>query len=217
MTQEVIQDSATVTFTVEEAIVSDTVKVEVKATLAVKAEEAGDVRGQILGALKNVLDTEWAFVSLNRYEDGAGLERVDAVASARIPEAQVAGLAKKAQAASVAGLKITPGQIDYSPARNKVEEAIKGLRRKVYALAQEEAKALQELAGEEAKGKWRVQEVSFQSAGASFANNARAMNVKGMALEAASYASAPMGGADGLDLTQKVSLSASVTLARVVL
>lgn len=214
---EIIQDTATVTFNVEEAIVSDTVKVEVRATMAVAAEDATDVRGQILGALKNVLDVEWAFVSLNRYEDQAGLERVDATATARIPEAQVAGLAKKAQAASVAGLKLIPGQVDYSPARNKVEEVIKTLRRKIYRLAQEEAEALQEAAGKTAKGKWRVQDITFNSGSASFANNARAMNVKGMALEATSYASAPAGGADGLDLTQKVGLSATVVLARTVL
>ena len=217
MAQEVIQDVVNVSFSVEEAIKSDTVKITIQATLAVKAAEAIDVRGQIVTALKNVIDTDWAFVSLDRREDDAGLERVSATATARIPEADAAGLASKCQTASVAGLKLTPGAVDYSPARNVVDEAITKLRRKIYALAQEEAEALEDAAGKVAKGKWRVGEINF-SAGASFANNG--MRAKGMMLESAGYSAAPAalgGGAEGMDLTQKVQLVASVALHRTVL
>lgn len=218
MAQEIIQDHVNVTFAVEEAIVSDTVKVTIQATLAVKAEDAVDVRGQITAALKNVIDADWAFVALDRREDEAGLERVSATATARIPEAQVAGLTAKCQAASVAGLKLSAGYVDYSPARNAVDQAITNLRRKIYALAQEEAEALQEAAGKTAKGKWRVGNISF-SGQQNF--SAQRMANKGMMLEAsaASYASDIGGGAAdaGMDLTQKVTLNANVQLHRTVL
>lgn len=214
MAREIIQDSAEVSFTIEEAIVSDTVKVTISANLAGKAEDTTDVRTQITTALKGVLDVEWAFTKLDRREDSSGLERVSATATARIPEGQVAGLASKARAASVAGLKLTVGSVDYSPAASKVEEVIKGLRRKLYALAQEEANILQETAGQDASGKWRVNSVSFapQAYNSPF-NVARSYSGN----VTASLEAAGGGAPEGLDLTQKVSLTAQVTLARVVL
>lgn len=212
MSFEIPQDNVTINISVEEAIVSDTVKATINVALSTTSEDATDVRSTILDALKSVLDTEWAFTRLDRHSSASGLEEVHATATARIPEAKAAGLVEKTKIASRQGLQLTAGALDYNPARNVVDDKIKDLRKAIYMKAQEEAAILNETVNDGAAGRWRVGMIEF-SGGNVFANNSR-----GMMLEATSY-SAPKGGAgeSGLDLTQKVSLTATVALQRVVL
>ena len=210
--QNHIQDSITVEFSVEEAIVSDTVKVSVDVVLATKAEDATDVRGTIVTALQSLLAADWAFARLDRRTNRSGLEEVEATATARIPEAQLAGLSAKAKETSREGLQLTISNLDYNPARNVVDETVQKLRKELYMKAHAEAALLNELIpGDE--GKWRVGDISFGSG-----HRMKMANSRGMVLESASYAMTAdaTGGAAGLDLTQKVGLTASVTLNRLI-
>jgi hypothetical protein len=214
MSNQEIQDSVYIELSAEEAIVSDTVKVSVEVVLATKAEDATDVRGTILGSLKTLLDADWAFAKLDRTTNRSGLEEVEATATVRVAEGQLAGLAAKAKDASREGLQLKIGDLDYNPARNVVDEAVANLRKELYIKAQDEALLLNQVLGAGSAYEWRVGTIQFGSA-----PRMKMANSRGIMLESASYAvaaSADMGGASSLDLTQKVGLTASVTLLRLV-
>lgn len=214
MYENAVQDTVTIDIAVEEAVVSDTVKVSVDVVLATKAEDATDVRGTILAALKSLLDVDWAFARLDRSTNRSGLEEIEATGTARVPENQLAGLAAKAKEGSREGLQLTISNLDYNPARNVIDETVNKLRKEVYTKAQAEAKLLNEVCPSGSEGSWRVGNISFAAGARMKSMN----NLRGMQLEAVSYAAAPTGGAAGesLDLTQKVGLNASVTLIRLI-
>lgn len=211
-----IQDTVNIELTVEEAIVSDTVKVSVNVVLASKAEDATDVRGTITAALKTLVDIDWAFTKLDRKTNRSGLEEVEATATARVSEAFLAGLDARAKEVSKEGLQLKVSDLDYNPARNVVEEAVLRLRKEIYTKAMAEVATLNEVA-EYAdqvsfEATWRIGSVSFYEA-------ATPMRSKSMRLEAASYAAVACdatGGSAAMDLTQKVSLAATVALVRVI-
>lgn len=205
-----IQDCVNIELTVEEAIVSDTVKVSLNVVLATKAEEATDVRGTITSALKNILDVDWAFTRLDRSTNRSGLEEVEATATARVQESSVAGIATRAKDNSAEGLQITVGELDYNPARNVIDETIVRLRKTIYQKAMEEIATLNEVAGF-ANTEWRLGSVNFYQENGIMPKG----NFRGVV--AASYAAMDShGGCASLDLTQKVSLTANVALQRLV-
>lgn len=213
MYNNIPQDTTTIDISVEEAVVSDTVKVSVDIVLSTKAEDATNVRGSILDALNGLLVVEWAFTKLDRSTDRSGMEVVEATASARVKEATIAGLAAKAKEVSREGFQLTVGALDYNPARNVVDNVMAELRKKIYTKAQVEADVLNELAGKDANGRWRVGAVQFYDTTQPRSKSA------GVRMAAVSYALEAADSSDdtGLDLTQKVGLNAHVTLHRLVI
>lgn len=216
MSFEIVQDSVVVQLSAEKSIPSDTVRVSVGITLSVTAAEAGDVRATITSKLKDMLDAEWSLTSLDRRPDASGREQVQAAAVARVPEAQAAGFAHRAKTASTEGFQVLPGAVDYSPPKSVVAEAKIELRKKLYIMAQEEAELVaQTMTSNAADRQWRVAGVDFADAPYVANNNM----LRGKGLESTAYASignAPGGAGDEVGLTQKVSLFATVTIARVV-
>ena len=219
MSFEIVQDSVVVQLSAEKSIPTDTVRVSVGITLSVTAAEAGDVRTTITSKLKDMLDAEWSLTSLDRRPDASGREQVQAAAVARVPEGDAAGFAHRAKQASTEGFQVLPGAVDYSPPKSVVAEAKEELRKKLYGMAHAEAKLVQESipANDEADRGWRVAGIDFADAPYVAQNNM----IRGKGLEATAYASignAPgaAGGGAEVGLTQKVSLFATVTIARVV-
>lgn len=216
MTFEIPQDTVTVQLSAEKTIPTETVKVSASITLSVTSAEAVDVRKVITDKLKTILDADWSLTALNRQPDASGREQVTAAAVARVDEGLAAGFDNKCKQASGEGIQIRAGSVDYSPPRNVVNEAKIELRKQLYGLAQEEVALVEaSMTSTHADRGWRVADVAFTDVVPVAMNNIR--GAKSMVLESTAYAaSAPGGGASEIGLTQKVSLFATVTIARVV-
>lgn len=214
---EIPQDTVTVQLTAEKSIPTETVKVSAGITMSVTAAEAEDVRATITDKLKSILDADWSLTALNRTPDASGREQVRAAAVARVPEKQAAGFAHKCKQASVEGFQIAAGEVDYSPPRDVVAEAKIELRKKLYGMAQEEVEIISEVIdGRGADRAWRVADISFADVAPVAMNNI--VRAKGMMAESVGMAyagNAPGGAGSEVGLTQKVSLFATVTIARV--
>jgi hypothetical protein len=221
MSFEIVQDSIVVQLSAEKSIPSDTVRVSVGITMSVTAAEAGDVRATITSKLKDMLDAEWSLTSLDRRPDASGREQVQAAAVTRVPEAEAACFAYRAKQASTEGFQVIPGLVDYSPPKSVVADAKIELRKKLYEMAHEETilvqQSLKSLTSNAADRQWRVAGIDF--ADAPYVVNNSMIRSTASATAHASIGNAP-GGAyvDGneVGLTQKVSLFATVTIARVV-
>jgi hypothetical protein len=171
----VISDAVTLQFTVDESITSDTVRATLSVSKVISDETAFDLRA----TLRTVVDVPWEIVTLQRYDDN-GLERLNAAATARIPDSEAASLNKKLRDVNKSGLKIEVAALDYSPQRERVEEAKVKLRESIYTLAQQEAGRLNNLVKAEAGDSWRVGSIDF----------ARAEPVLSKAMRATAYSTA---------------------------
>jgi len=192
-------DMVTTTFSVEELIISDTVRVSLDIT-----KVNSDASFNLKKTLREVYDVDWAIIKLSRYDD-SGLERISASAVARIPENQVTTVNHNLREVSKAGLKITVSGLDYSPERNRVEETNNALRKRIYTLAQDEANSLNELVVESVK--WRVGSIEFNRQNEVIPKSANYIT-------AAAFRSDENAVESTTDFSHKVSLSAAVTLVR---
>lgn len=215
MSFAIVQDTVTVQLTAEKSIPTETVKVSAGITMSVTAAEAGDVRTTITEKLKGILDADWALTSLNRRPDASGREEVQAAAVARVPEKTAAGFAHKCKQASTEGFQVRAGEVDYSPPKNVIAEAKIELRKKLYEMAQDESDIVaQSLASSHADRSWRVADIAFSDVTPVPMNNM--IRAKGLEMASTYIGNAPGGGGDEVGLTQKVTLVATVTIARVV-
>jgi hypothetical protein len=208
MMENIVQDVVTTVFTAEELVISDTVKT----TLKVVKVDSNNF--EIKTTLKQIFDVDWMVSSINRYEDNSGLERIEAIVTARISDNAIGGIGKKVNDTSKAGLKITVVSFDHTPERNRIEAAKENVRKMIYDLAQNEVTLLNNQITFPGAHSWRVGSIEFNRADLGAQNAGAIYHMRAASLE---DASAPSGGSsESLDLSHKVNLTATVKLQRLV-
>ncbi len=80
----------------------------------------------------------WHITSFNRSQDKSGLEQVEILAEARIPEADLAGIRDRAKNISRPGETFTIDDIDFHPGLEDIEATHSRLRSKIYEQAKME-------------------------------------------------------------------------------
>jgi hypothetical protein len=153
-------DSVQVKVREHEIVPTDTVRVNVKATLSVTPEQADRVKATLAEALAKIVDGHWDISRVLRREDAAGMERVVAVATVRARETAASGLVARLQKAGRSGFKLELLDIAYRPPREAIEAARQRLRKLVYQRAVEET-ALLNQAIVDAGRPWQVHEIEL--------------------------------------------------------
>ena len=144
-------------------IVSDTVRVDSKVTMSLAGEDAAQFRDIVRKALGAALDGRWDFKSVNRKEEGSGMEQMCVIATTRVPEHRTAGLVDRLRTASRPGLKLELEEIHYRPPHTEIKKVAAELRQELYQLAQNEADRLNELLPTDSIP-WRVARVDVAEA-----------------------------------------------------
>jgi hypothetical protein len=80
----------------------------------------------------------WHLTSFNRSQDKSGLEQVEILAEARLPESDLAGIRDRAKQVSRPGETYTIDDIDFHPGMGDIEAARSQLRTKIYEQAKVE-------------------------------------------------------------------------------
>ncbi|MDG3440587.1 hypothetical protein [Nitrospirillum amazonense] len=141
MAAQPVQDQVTLTLTAEDWVKTDTARVSL--TVDAGGGNAGSARADVLKAAQAVSDKgEWRVVSFDRQQDAAGLDHWRAALEARLPEAQLGGLADRARQASRAGLQIRVEGVDFTPTLAEQEAVRTRLRETLYRRVTEEMKGL---------------------------------------------------------------------------
>ncbi|MEA1677327.1 hypothetical protein [Nitrospirillum sp. BR 11163] len=141
MAAQPVQDQVTLTLTAEDWVKTDTARVSL--TVDAGGGNAGSARADVLKAAQAVSDKgEWRVVSFDRQQDAAGLDHWRAALEARLPEAQLGGLADRARQASRAGLQIRVDGVDFTPTLAEQEAVRTRLRETLYRRVTEEIKGL---------------------------------------------------------------------------
>lgn len=219
----ILQDEIHFSLFSERAVVTDTVKVNVQVILSVSGEsdDQSNVRETILTSLKTIIDGDWGFTSLDRSVDRSGFEVISAVAQIRVKESEVNGITRRAKEISKPGLQLTVQNVDYNPTPAALEEARTALRKELLQKIQKEVVTYNKLFGGDdfnhnvTEGVWRISNVQFYEQSAPTSRPKGGARTLAASAVAMAYDSA--GGSDdsGLELTQKVGLTANVDLARV--
>lgn len=202
-------DTIALSLSAEDWVETKTAKVTARVDATLAGDKAGDARGEALEALAGAAeDAQWRITGFNRSQDASGLERFSITAETRLPEAQLSGLAERAERRSRPGLKARILNVDFTPTRAEREAKLAELRAKIYA---DVAAELARVNAAYPDRDYRVRDLSVGLTGAPPVpqpRRARAMSADAMM---ATAEAAFVGG--GASVSQKLVVNASVLLA----
>lgn len=117
----------------EQWVTSKTALVNVAVNASVSDNAIEKIQGQVLDKLSKLSDKgEWHIISLDRSLDKSGLERIQIMGQARLPNTDLAGLRDKAKAISKPGETYTIDNIQFVPSDDEIRDANSALRDNVY-------------------------------------------------------------------------------------
>ncbi len=223
MANNLPMDTLNLSFTVEDWLDSETAELTIDIDASVEGSDALELRTDIKNSLKELIDTEWRFVRVNRHTDRTGREAWQVAAQARVDESEISNLGGRTKKLGRVGLQYRVGRVDYSPTQNQVEELNRNLRTKVNQLISDELSVLDsELAGR----RWRVSSVNYDNS-MSYSNArmgghqsmimaASVSNATGYDMDIEAGADDDSSGFGGFEISQKVVFTANVVLSSTV-
>lgn len=214
--KDIPMDNINLSFTVEDWINSNTAEVTMIVNASTEGQDGLDLRTEIKEALETLVDTEWRFIDISRITGRSGLEEWNVIAQARVEEKDLNNLPSRAKELGRKGLQYRVGNVDFTPTKEQFEDLYRELRSKINGLISEELSTLNtELSGR----KWRVGSVSYNFGSASTAHVRGSHIMLTMAANAVSNMDDDVGSAGdfgGFEVSQKIELSATVTVSSVV-
>lgn len=124
-------------------VTTTTALVNVAVNAAVSDQSMGSIQIDVVNNLKQLSDKgDWHVISFNRQLDQSGLERVQIVAQARLPQNELAGLRDKAKKISKPGETYTIDNVYFKPSEEEIQIANTALRADIYQQAKKEIDTL---------------------------------------------------------------------------
>lgn len=222
--QHIPMDTVHLEFSVEEWLNSGTAEVTIDIDASIEGAEGLELRKTIKDSLTELMpNSEWRFCRVNRSRDRSGRETWRIGAQTRVDEEQLNDLSGRCKKLGAVGLQFRVGYVDYSPTKEAIEDLNRVLRQKINDLITQE---LYDLATELPDRKWRVSSVHY---GVDMSASNIRMHSKGsgqiMMATAMSVESAYDNdvdeeegavGSGGFEISQKMTLEASVTISSTV-
>jgi len=214
-------DNINLSFTVEDWINSNTAEVTMTVNASTEGQDGLDLRTEIKEALESLVDTEWRFIDISRNTGRSGLEEWNVMAQARVEEKDLNNLPSRAKELGRKGLQYRVGNVDFTPTKEQFEDLYRNLRSKINGLISEE---LTTLNTELPDRKWRVGAVNYNFRDGPLVGAAGGRNVM-MAVSANAVQDMGLdfdddvgsaGDFGGFEVSQKIELSAGVTVSSVV-
>lgn len=211
--QNILQDTMEFVIVAENTVVNDTVKLvaNISAMIAGDTTE-DDLRTDIKATMKKLIDVDWQFSNMTREADDSGLERVNVTASIRVKETENYNLEDRTKAASRKGLMITSVEVDTSVPQVMIDAAESDLRATLVTKAKEECQKLSAAM----QDTYRVHSLRFSPVN----NNVSLRAISNASITASAtkmaYGSGFSNDEDSLGNASKLTMQATITLARVV-
>lgn len=198
-------DTVVFKLSAEDWVLTQTARVIVSVEAAVTKNTAGGMRKEMTKAVDGVVKAKWRLTNFRRNQDKTGMERWSATFEARLPEAVLSGLSEQAKKKSKAGMQIRIRNMDFSPTLAERQDVKSTLRSKIYNMAKAQ---LDELNKSITGRTYRIAMVDFTGrAPIQPRRNYRSKNREMMSI------SSDMGGAQSMEKSEKMVLSANIVLA----
>lgn len=136
-------DKVSFNLSAEQWASTTTAKVSVRINATLTDKQLGTIHSKILNNLQKIVSkAKWHIVQFNRNKNQSGLEQLYAVATARVPEADLANIRKKAKAVSQAGETYRIASINFAPSQSEIQATKAALRANIYAQTKAELASL---------------------------------------------------------------------------
>lgn len=189
----------------EQWVTTKTALVSVSANASVSDQGIVNVQSDVMQKLNQLSNKgEWHIVSFDRQLDKSGLESIQIMAQARLPQTELGNLRDKAKAISKPGETFTITNVQFIPSEDEIRQSNIALRNNIYQQAKAEMDALNNLYPEQ---KYYLFRMDFMTPPVGEPPMPMAQNTMMMAKMAYTQAPPP------LSVGNKVELQANVILA----
>lgn len=149
-------------FQAEQWVTTKTALVNVNVNAAVAGLGIEKLQNEIIQTLTRLSDKgAWHIVSYNRSLDQSGLESIQIVAQARLPQTELANLRERAKAISKPGETYSIDSVLFTPSVDELHTAQVALRNNIYLQAKAELDNLNKLYPDQ---KYYVHQINFMTA-----------------------------------------------------
>lgn len=191
--------------TSEQWVTTTTALVNVAINASVTDKNIETLQNAVLQKLDQLSkEGEWHTLSFDRQQDKSGLESIQIMAQARLPQSALANLRDKAKAISKPGETYSIDSVQFTPSEDEVRKANEALRKNIYNQAKTELDTLNQ---QYPSQKYYLHDVEFISFARIEMPAPRAEMYMSVAGNVAAKAATP------LNVGNKVSLQANVVLA----
>jgi hypothetical protein len=159
---EPLLDKVSLQLQAEQWVTTKTALVNVSVNAAVTDQGIEKIQVEAMQKLNQLSDkSEWHIVSFDRQEDRSGLESIQIVAQARLPQSDLANLRNKAKDISKPGVTFTIDSVQFVPSETEIREANQNLRNNLYQQARAEIEALNKVYTDQ---KYYLHQIDFLAA-----------------------------------------------------
>lgn len=193
----------TLPLTAEAWVTTKTALVNVRVNAAVSDHGVENVQSGVMGKLNQLSNQGvWHIVSLDRQQDKSGLENIQIIASARLPQVELSNLRNKAKNLSKPGETYVIDSVLFTPSEDEIKDALTLLRSNLYQQAKAEIEALNKIYPDQ---KYYLHQIDFLAP--------PVMPMPEMALMTRTVSAAAT--SQPLSIGNKVSLQATVVIASI--
>lgn len=139
MDQVIYQVSAKQWVTTQSALLT----VNINATLT--NADLVKARSDIMNNLGKIAAGEWQLTQFDRSQDSSGLEKLDVIAQARIPQASLTDIYQHAKDVSKPGATYTVNAVEFKPSLEEIQQVKSQLRERLYQQVNEELARLNKI------------------------------------------------------------------------
>lgn len=200
---EPLLDKISLQLQAEQWVTTKTALVNVAVNAAVTDQGIEKIQAEVMQKLVQLSDKgEWHILSFDRQLDKSGLEGVQLIAQARLPQTDLGALRGKAKSISKPGETFSIDQVRFTPSDEEIKQANSVLRANLYQQAKAEIEVLNKTYTDQ---KYYLHQIDFQNV---TMPEAMMQPMNYMAKTASLAAPAP-----ALNVGNKVQLQASVVVA----
>lgn len=131
-------DKVVVQLSAKQWVKTETALVTVSINATLNNADLIKARSDIMNNLSKIANGEWHLTQFDRSQDSSGLEKLNVLAQARIPQASLSNLYQAAKDVSKPGAAYTIGDIAFKPSLEEVQQATGVLRERLYKQVNDE-------------------------------------------------------------------------------
>lgn len=130
---EPLLNKVAIQFRAEQWVTSKTALVNVAINATVTNQGIESVQNEVMQKLAQLSNkSEWHLISFDRQLDKSGLESMQLLAQARLPQSELANLRERAKTISKPGVTFTVDQVQFTPSEVELKQANMDLRNNIY-------------------------------------------------------------------------------------
>jgi hypothetical protein len=129
---KMVLDKVVLQISAKQWATTQTALLNVKINATLTNADLVKARSDIMSNLSKIAKGDWQIIQFERSQDSSGLEKLDVVAQARVPQASLTDIYQNAKSVSKPGATYEINEVEFKPSLEEMQQAKSQLRERLY-------------------------------------------------------------------------------------